>query len=71
MLEQIKFLKTSSHFSSVSRVKDDLNKCLLRAQVSRHRERKSSSSKMVPGLNQMVATQSKMAITNHNTEHRI
>ena len=43
----------------------------LRALVSRHRERKSSSNKMAAGLNQMVARQSKMAIKNHNTEHRV
>ena len=42
-----------------------------RALVSRHRERKSSSNKMAAGLNQMVARQSKMAIKNHNTEHRV
>ena len=34
-------------------------------------ERKSSSNKMAAGLNQMVARQSKMAIKNHNTEHRV
>ena len=43
----------------------------LRALVSRHRGRKSSSNKMAAGLNQMVARQSKMAVTNHNTEHRV
>ena len=43
----------------------------LRALVSRHRERKASSSRMVAGLNQMVARQSKMAIKNHNTECRV
>ena len=43
----------------------------LRALVSRHRERKSSCNKMAAGLNQMVARQSKMAIKNHNTEHRV
>ena len=37
----------------------------------RHRERKSSSNKMAAGLSQMVARQSKMAIKNHNTEHRV
>ena len=41
----------------------------LRAVVSRHRERKSSFNKMAAGLNQMVTTQSKTAVTNHNTEH--
>ena len=42
----------------------------LRALVSRHRERKSSSNKMAAGLNQMVARQSKMTIkiTTQNTE---
>ena len=44
---------------------------LLRALVSRHRERKSSSNKMAAGLNHVVARQSKMAIKNHNTEHRV
>ena len=34
-------------------------------------ERKSSSNKMAAGLNHMVARQSKMAIKNHNTEHRV
>ena len=43
----------------------------LRALVLRHRERKSSSNKMAAGLNQMVARQRKMAIKNHNTEHRV
>ena len=43
----------------------------LRALVSRHRERKSSSNKMAAGLNQIGARQSKMAIKNHNTEHRV
>ena len=43
----------------------------LRVLDSRHRERKSSSNKMAAGLNQMVARQSKMAIKNHNTEHRV
>jgi len=43
----------------------------LRALVSRHRERKSSSDRMTAGLNQMVARQSKMAIKNHNTEPRV
>ena len=33
--------------------------------------RKSSSNKMVAGLNQVVARQSKMGIKNHNTEHRV
>ena len=32
---------------------------------------KIKSNKMVAGLNQMVAKQSKMAIKNHNTEHRV
>ena len=42
----------------------------LRALVSRHRERKSNSNKLVTGLNQMVARQSKMTIkiTTQNTE---
>ena len=42
----------------------------LRALVSSHRERKSSSNKMAPGLNQMVARQSKWPseITTQNTE---
>ena len=43
----------------------------LRALVSRHRERKSSSNKMAAGLNHMVARQSKMAIKNHYTDHRV
>ena len=43
----------------------------LRVLDSRHRKRKPSSNKMAAGLNQMVARQSKMAIKNHNTEHRV
>ena len=70
-LDEIKFLKASSHFFSVSGVRDGLDTCSLRALVSRHKERKSSSNKMVAGPNQVVARQSKMAIENHNTEHRV
>ena len=43
----------------------------LRVVVSRHRENKSSSKKLKAGLNQIVARQSKVAIRNHNTEHRV
>ena len=39
----------------------------LRAVVSQHRKRKSSSNKMAAGLN--GGQRNKMAVTNHNTEH--
>ena len=55
----------------MSGVRDGLDKCSWEPWSQGTGKENQILTKLAAGLNQMVARQSKMAIKNHNTEHRV